>query len=690
MAHQQHPTGSSRPSLVSYAVPVAVVAIVMLLVIPVPAFLLDTLLAINISGSLVMLLTCMYVRRPLDFAVFPSLILVFTLFRLGLNVASTRLVLRDGYAGKVIESFGQFVVGGSLVIGLVIFLILVVIQFAVITQGATRVAEVGARFTLDAMPGKQMAIDADLNAGLINEDEARKRRSEVSAEADFYGAMDGSSKFVKGDAIAGIVITIVNLVGGFALGLLDRGMSAGEALQTYSLLSVGDGLVSQIPALLLSVSTGIIVTRATTQGDMGSDASKQLSQHRSALTIAGAAAVAMALVPGMPKVPFLLIGALLIFAGQHKPAADPEPEQLDVAPEPEPAADTPERIMAQMRVDPLEIVLAPDLVDLVDPSTGGDLLDRVRSLRRKVAMDLGVVVPPVRTRDSVDNEPATYVIRIAGVSVTTGTAPAGRVLALGEELDGLPGEETTDPVFGIAGKWVPTELRYQAEIAGATVVDRASVLVTHLSEVIRTNAARLLSREDVKSLVDSVRAEHPALVEELIPNPLSLGEVQRVLQALLAEQVSIRNLPHIFEGLSLHAKVGTDADGLTEAARAALGPAVAMPYVVDGTLSIITLAGPLEQSIAEALRPSEDGATLSLEPALAERFMNQLGGIAERAEEQGLNVVLAVAPAIRPALRRVTVLGLPRLPVLSYSEVGESGAHISSVGYVSGHDALVT
>lgn len=690
MAHQQHPTGSSRPSLVSYAVPVAVVAIVLLLVIPVPAFLLDTLLAINISGSLVMLLTCMYVRRPLDFAVFPSLILVFTLFRLGLNVASTRLVLRDGYAGKVIESFGQFVVGGSLVIGLVIFLILVVIQFAVITQGATRVAEVGARFTLDAMPGKQMAIDADLNAGLINEDEARKRRSEVSAEADFYGAMDGSSKFVKGDAIAGIVITIVNLVGGFALGLLDRGMSAGEALQTYSLLSVGDGLVSQIPALLLSVSTGIIVTRATTQGDMGSDASKQLSQHRSALTIAGAAAVAMALVPGMPKVPFLLIGALLIFAGQHKPAADPEPEQLDVAPEPEPAADTPERIMAQMRVDPLEIVLAPDLVDLVDPSTGGDLLDRVRSLRRKVAMDLGVVVPPVRTRDSVDNEPATYVIRIAGVSVTTGTAPAGRVLALGEELDGLPGEETTDPVFGIAGKWVPTELRYQAEIAGATVVDRASVLVTHLSEVIRTNAARLLSREDVKSLVDSVRAEHPALVEELIPNPLSLGEVQRVLQALLAEQVSIRNLPHIFEGLSLHAKVGTDADGLTEAARAALGPAVAMPYVVDGTLSIITLAGPLEQSIAEALRPSEDGATLSLEPALAERFMNQLGGIAERAEEQGLNVVLAVAPAIRPALRRVTVLGLPRLPVLSYSEVGESGAHISSVGYVSGHDALVT
>jgi flagellar biosynthesis protein FlhA len=687
------PTAATRrrPGIGALAVPVGVVGIVLLLVVPVPAPLLDLLIAFNIVGALVILLTSMYVRRPLDFAIFPSLLLVFTLFRLGLNVASTRLVLSDGYAGKVIEAFGHFVVGGSLVIGLVIFLILVVIQFVVITNGAGRVAEVGARFTLDAMPGKQMAIDADLNAGLIDEDQARQRRADVSAEADFYGAMDGGSKFVKGDAIAGIVITVINLIGGFAIGMLQRGMAPGEALETYSLLTVGDGLVTQIPALLMSVSTGLIVTRATTQGDMGSDAAKQLGRHKPALMISGAAAIALALVPGMPKLPFILVGAAVLLLAQRV-SADPDEDLAALSSEkavvPPVNPDTPEALRAQMRVDPLEVVLAPDLVDLVDSAAGGDLLDRVRALRRKVALDLGVVVPPVRTRDSVDLPVSTYAIRISGVEVTRGQAPAGRVLALGDGLEALPGTATTEPVFGLAGRWVPAELRHQAELAGATVVDRASVLVTHLSQVITTNAARLLSREDVRALVDGVKAEHPAVVDELVPGTLSLGDVQRVLQHLLEEQVGIRDLPRIFEGLSTRARVSTEADGLVEAARSALGPAVAAPYAQEGALVVITLEPLLEQSFVDAVRPTENGAVLSLDPHRAELVVDQLARLTVAAEERGLNPVLAVSPGLRPATRRLVALGVPRLPVLSYSEVGASGLRIETVGTVSTNDAI--
>lgn len=681
-----------RRGPLAFAVPVAVVGIVLLLVVPVPALLLDMLLAANITAALLILMTSMYVKRPLDFSVFPSILLVFTLFRLGLNVASTRLVLRDGHAGKVIDAFGEFVVGGSLVIGLVIFLILVVIQFAVITNGATRVAEVGARFTLDAMPGKQMAIDADLNAGLIDENEARTRRAEIAAEADFYGAMDGSSKFVKGDAIAGVVITLINLIGGFAIGMLTRDMSASEALSTYSLLSVGDGLVSQIPALLLSVSTGIIVTRATTQGDLGSDAAVQLGQNRTALFIAGGAALTIAIVPGMPKIPFILVGGILVAAGfAGRQTNDDEVIDIDVDDAAEAVnPDAPEQLIQQMRVDPLEIVLAPDLVDLVDPSSGGDLLDRVRALRRKVAMEVGIVVPPVRTRDSIDNPAHTYIIRISGVEVTSGTAPSGKVLALGDYLDGLPGEPTTDPVFGIDGKWVPAELRHQAELAGATVVDRASVLVTHLSEVVRTHAAKLLTREDTRALVESVKAEHPALIEELTPTPLSLGEVQAVLQGLLEENVAIRNLPHIFEGLSMRAKTSTEVPALIEAGREVLGPAIAAPYVESDTLNIITMAPALEHAMAEALRPGENGPVLALDPKTSEQVITQLGNIVTQAETQGINAVLAVAPALRPAVRALTVVGMPRLAVLSYTEVGASKATINTIGFVSGHDALVS
>lgn len=675
---------------VQLAVPVGVVGVVLLLVVPLPATLLDVLIVVNISLSLVVLLTSMYVKRPLDFSVFPSLLLVLTLFRLGLNVASTRLVLRDGYAGEVIGAFGHFVVGGSLVIGLVIFLILVVIQFAVITNGAGRVAEVGARFTLDAMPGKQMAIDADLNAGLINEDEARRRRADVGAEADFYGAMDGGSKFVKGDAIAGIVITIINLIGGFAVGMLQMGMSAGEAIEKFSLLTVGDGLVTQIPALLMSVSTGLIVTRATSDSDMGTAAGTQLTQSRMALQISGAAAIGLALVPGMPKIPFVLVGAVLLLAAQRAKAVE---ASTAVAAAAEPAAaasspDTPEALIEQMRVPALEILLAPDLVDLVGSGSEADLLSRVRALRRKIALELGVVVPPVRTRDSVDLPRSTYVVRISGVEVGRGEAPAGRLLALGDNLDGIGGTAVVEPVFGLAGKWIPSELRSAAEMVGATVVDRVSVLITHLGAIIESNAGRLLSREDVRVLTEGVKSVNPSVVDELVPGLLSLGEVQRVLQGLLAEQVPVRDLGRIYEGLTLRAKVSTDPEGLVEAARAALGPALAAPHSRDGALGVVTLDGGLEQSLLESVRPGPEGSQLLLDPVRAERLLGGVRRVVAAAENAGHDVVLVCAPGLRPALRRTVSLGMPGLAVLSYPEVTNSGLRIETRGVIEDAHAL--
>jgi flagellar biosynthesis protein FlhA len=661
----------NRP-IAQYAVPVGVVGIVLLLVVPLPAALLDVLIATNITMSLVILLTSMYVRRPLDFSVFPSLILVFTLFRLGLNVASTRLVLRDGYAGQVIDAFGHIVVGGSLVIGLVIFLILVVIQFVVITNGAGRVAEVGARFTLDAMPGKQMAIDADLNSGLIDDNQARQRRADVAAEADFYGAMDGGSKFVKGDAIAGIIITVINLIGGFVIGMLQMGMSAGDALQRFSLLTVGDGLVTQIPALLLSVSTGIVVTRASAAGDMGTVAAKQLMQSRTALLIAGCGAIALALLPGMPKLPFIIVGAALLVVAQRIKATDARAALAASSTTTEsatPSSDSPEQLIEQMRVHALEILLSPDLVDLVGSGPDQDLLVRVRALRRKMAMDLGIVVPPVRTRDSVDLPRSTYVVRIAGVEVGRGEAPAGRLLALGDDLGNLPGQAVIEPVFGLPGKWVPAELRHAAELAGATVVDRVSVLITHLGSIITQNAPRLLGREDVRVLTEGVKAVNPSVVDELIPGLLSLGEIQRVLQGLLAEEVGIRDLSRIYEALALRAKVGTEPERLVEAARVALGPALTAQYAREGTLRVVTLDPSLEQSLFEQVRPTETGTQLLVEPTRLDAIVDQLRAAVNRGEAGGQSVVLVCAPALRSALRRLVALGMPRLPVLSYAEV---------------------
>ncbi|OIJ34099.1 MULTISPECIES: flagellar biosynthesis protein FlhA [unclassified Microbacterium] len=666
--------------LTTLGVPIGVVGIIMLLVVPVPPFLLDVLIILNIMFALVILLTSMFVKKPLDFSVFPSLLLVATLFRLGLNVASTRLVLGEAYAGQVIEAFGAIAVGGSLIIGAVVFLILVVIQFVVVTKGAERVAEVGARFTLDAMPGKQMAIDADLNAGLISDTEARERRAEVAAESDFYGAMDGASKFVKGDAIAGLVIIIINLVGGIAIGLVQHGMSIDQAVSTYSLLTIGDGLVTQIPALLMAVSTGMIVTRSTAEAEMGTAASTQLGQSRNALIIAGSAAIVMSLIPHMPMLPFLAIGALLLLIAQRITATRKREEaEAALAPAPVPA-DQPEELIERMRVHPLEILLAPDIVDLV---TGGpdDLLARVKALRRRIALDLGLVTPPVRTRDSIELPQATYVIRIAGVETGRGTAPTGSVLALGQGLDSLPGTAALDPVFGLEGKWIPMEMRHSAEFAGATVIDRASVIITHLSSVIQTHAARLLTREDVRQLTDALKQVSPSAVEELTPALLSLAEVQRVLQGLLAERVPINDLSRIYEALALRAKVSTDPEGLIEAARAALGPAIASRFAEDGTLRVVMIAPLLEQAMLESLRPGDEGSQIVFDPPRMEAVIASVKQ-AVATQTDGGEPVLVCAPSLRPAVRRLVSAQTDGLPVLSYTEATSASLTIETIGVV--------
>jgi flagellar biosynthesis protein FlhA len=667
------------------AVPAAVIGIVVMMVVPLPSVVLDLLLVCNLSAAVVILLTAMSVERPLDFSIFPSLLLVATMMRLALNVSATRLVLLHGFAGKVIESFGHFVIGGSLVVGLVIFLILVVIQFVVITNGASRVAEVAARFTLDAMPGKQMAIDADLSSGLITEEQARKRRREVSSEADFYGAMDGASKFVKGDAIAGIVITIINLVGGFIVGVVQRGLSLGEAVETYSLLTIGDGLVSQIPALLISIAAGLIVTRAATESDLGTDLVKQFGSQDRALRIASVSIGVIALMPGLPKLPFLLVGGgLWIIAGRA--GARPSPTEMAALPAgdaspPVLSKDAPEAIASDMRIDPIELEIGYSLMDLVDGVRGGDLLDRVRSLRRKVAMDLGLVIPPVRTRDNLDLAGDAYVIRIHGVVVGSGEAPLGMVLVLGDRPPGLPGRATNDPVFGMAASWVAAELAPQAEAAGCTVVDRGSVITAHLADLVRTNAARLLSRQDVKLLVDGVRESDPVVADELTGAGLSLAEVQAVLHALLDEQVPIRDLVRILEVLSERARTTRDVTTLTEAVRAAIGPAIAATHFHGDHLPVLTLDPVLEQGLVDAVRPTENGPVLATDPETTERLMTSVQDAVHQIAETGVQPVLLCSGGLRSPLRRLLRTVDPGLAVLAYSELDRSTS-VNALGVI--------
>ncbi|MCW2606545.1 MAG: flagellar biosynthesis protein FlhA [Frankiales bacterium] len=666
-------TKSTRTATVG--VPSLMIALVLLMVVPLPAVLLDLLLAVNLTMAVVILLTAVTAQRALDFSVFPALLLVTTLLRLALNISSTRLILTHGEAGKVIEAFGHVVIGGSLVVGLVVFLILVIVQFIVITAGAGRVSEVAARFTLDAMPGKQMAIDADLNSGLIDDAEAKKRRLDVAREADFFGSMDGASKFVKGDAIAGIIIVAINLIGGFAIGVAQMGLPMGEAMSRYSVLSVGDGLVSQVPALLISVASGIIVTRVQGDGDggLGHDLTTQMFKSVVALRIAGGAMVALALVPGMPKLPFFVLAGLLLVLAARAAKADLDDGEVlpaEVADD-DPNAPT-EVMLEQVRVEPLELQLATDLLDLLDPARGGSLMERVRALRKRIAADLGLVVPPVRTHDSAALPPSTYVVKLHGVEAARGEAPPGHSMVLGEDAQGLPGRATVDPVFGLPATWVQNELAEVLASEGATVIDRASVIVTHLSEVVRSAAPELLTRQDVQVLVDAVKTVSPVVAAEVGSDHLSLAEVQRVLRDLLSEGVPVRDLTRILEAVTGKARETRSAEALVEAARGVLGPTICAGAAVGGRLAALTLDPLLEQSLLEAVRTGDGGTWLALDPIRMEQLVTGIGDAVHAAEAGGHRPVVVCSAQLRPAVRRLLSTGRPDLAVLAYTELSRS------------------
>ncbi len=620
--------------------PAIIVLVVTVMILPLPSSLLDLLIVANISTAVLILLVSTNVRRALEFSSFPSLLLVVTLVRIGLNVSTSRAVLSDGDAGKVIETFGSFVVGGNIVVGFVIFLIITLVQFVVISSGSGRVAEVTARFTLDAMPGKQMAIDADLNAGVLTDEEAKLRRQDVADEADFYGAMDGASKFVKGDAIAGLVITMVNLVGGLIVGVLQNGMDIGEAVTKYSLLTVGDGLVAQIPALLVSISSGLIVTRSAGEtGDLGSDVVRQFARQGQAVRSGGLVVLLMMLVPGMPKIPFLLCGATLLVIGQRLVKQPAEAEAVEAPEVVEEEPPTPQQIALESRVEALELDLAYDMIELVDGSVGGDLLDRVGALRRKIATELGFVMPSIRTRDEPTLAAHTYVIRVHGVEIGRGEAPPQRILVIGDDLTSLPGDDIEEPVFGLPARWVPLEFRSQAESAGHTVVDRSALVVTHLAEVIRSRAGRLLSRTDVAELLESVGDTDPAVVEDLTAVGVTNSEVQGVLAALLDDGVAIRDLVRIVEAVGDRARTNRSPDALVEAARAALGPAITTAHSVGGTLSVIAIAPTIEAQLAAGFEISDAGAVLRLAPDLHDHVVGGENAEGQKAQKRAAQVV---------------------------------------------------
>ena len=661
---------------------VALFGTILLLILPVPPFVLDVLLAMSIAVSLLTLLVILYLKTPAEFSGFPTLLLFITLFRLSLNVASTRLILLDGYAGHIIDAFGNFVVRGNYVVGLVVFLILVLINFIVITKGAGRIAEVAARFTLDALPGKQMAIDAELNAGIINETEARNRRKSVEQEADFYGAMDGASKFVRGDAIAAILITLINIVGGFAIGVAQRGLSVGEALQQFTILSIGDGLVSQIPALITSTAAGILVTRAAARENLGQELGNQLLFYPRAMTVLSAMLGLMALIPGLPVVPFgtlaLVTAALAYTLHRHGPAlassqATAKPSHAsDAAAMPAAEAKPAEKIETLLHVDPVQIELGYGLVGLADARKGGDLLDRVTGVRRNFAGEMGVIVPPIRLRDNLQLGTNDYRFLIKGQPVAQGQLMPGHWLAMNAtnsrtQLKGIP---TVEPVFQLPATWVTEVERKNAEISGFTLVDAASVLVTHLSETLKRNCGEILSRQDVQVLLDTLKQTHPTVVNELIPNLLTVGQVQRVLQNLLNEGISIRNLAAILEKVSDHAHLTKNPDELSEHARRALGTQITRPFQMpNGSVRAITLDPKLEQQLAQGLRQSPTEVALVMEPGLARHVVESLTRFVQQMLTAGHPPVVLCAPQLRLAFRRFFESTFTDLAVLSYAEI---------------------
>ena len=675
----------------------AVCAIVGMLIVPLPEWLLDLLIITNLSLGLIMLMVAVYARDALQFSVFPSLLLLTTLFRLGLDISATRLILLQAHAGQVVTAFGDFVVGGNFVVGVVVFLILLVVNFVVITNGAGRVAEVGARFTLDAMPGKQMAIDAELNAGAINEDTARARRRAVQQEADFYGAMDGASKFVKGDAIAAIIIMIINVVGGFVICVVQLKMQVADALGAYTLLTVGEGLTSQIPALLISTATGMIVTRAASEPDsnLGKDVTSQLFSNPRALGIVGGLLLLMSLVPGLPKLPFIAIALALLGASQllRRNARQQAAVEAGQASAPSNSQE-PENLNHLLRVDPISIEIGYGLITLAYAEGGGNLLSRVTLIRRQIATDLGIIVPTIRIRDDLQLPADTYLIRLRGVEVARGEVRANRMLAMNpgtasdsdSQLEGLPAIE---PAFGLPARWIVPEAREHAEMLGYTVVDPTSVITTHLSEVIRQHAPSILSRQDVQALLDGVKAEHPALVGELVPELLSVGEIQKVLQHLLGERISIRDLVTILESLADTARSTRDPDQLGERVRQALGRAISRQNIgPDGRLAVVTLSATWQQSLAAALQTTDSGSSVLLMDApTGSKIIQALSKEMERVAALGHNPILLCPARLRLALRRFSERSLNALTILSYSEVAPQ-VEVTTLGVVGDAAAI--
>jgi len=665
----------------------AVILIVAMLIIPLPPWMLSFLIVINITLGLIVLLTAMSMKEALDFSIFPSVILLLTLFRLGLSVSTTRAILANGDAGAVVETFGDFVVGGNVLVGLVVFLILVLIQFIVITKGAERVAEVAARFTLDAMPGKQMSIDADLNAGIISEREARERRDKVSGEADFYGAMDGATKFVKGDAIASMVMVIINLLFGIIIGVVQMKLPFAEAATHFSKLTVGDGIVSQIPALLISTATGIVVTRASSKGSLGQDITGQLFAQAKLLDVAGGTIVLLGLFTPIPNWVTLPIGVSLIAGAYMMERKKPEDEEELLEIEEEVATDgmkSPENVVNLLNVDPIEFEFGYGLIPLVDAAQGGDLLDRVIMIRRQLALELGIVIPVVRIRDNIQLQPNEYRIKIKGNEMARGELLLDHYLAMSPgDDDSIEGIDTVEPSFGLPAKWITEQVKEDAEMFGYTVVDPPSVVSTHLTEMIRANAYELLGRQETKQLIDHLRETHPILVEELTPTPLSTGEIQKVLGKLLRENVSVRNLPIIFETLADYAKLTSDTDILTEYVRQSLARQITSQFVGDGSsLKVITVSGKVEKMIADSIQQTDHGNYLAMDPQDSQIVLESIASEIERVSFMEQSAIILCSPAVRMYLRQLTERYFPQIPVLSYNEL-DAAVEIQSVGVVN-------
>ena len=644
-----------------------------LMVMPLPSMILDMFLAINITVAILIFVVSLYIKRPLDISIFPGLLLILTLFRLSLNISSTRLILLDGYAGKVIESFGTFVVGGNYVVGFIIFIILVIIQFIVIVKGSGRISEVAARFTLDAMPGKQMAIDADLNTGLITEPEAKKRREEISKEAEFYGAMDGASKFVKGDAIAGLLITTINIIGGFIIGVAQQGLSISEALKTYTILTIGDGLVSQIPALLIATSAGLVITRSAAGTALDLQMKSQLFQNKRVLSVVGIVVLLFGFLPGMPLVPFSILGVGLGLAGYfiHRRVDNNKSEVEDEVLEEEPKV---EKIEQYLQVDQIEIEIGYGLVSMVDESTGGNLFQKISATRKYIALEYGVLIPPVRVRDNLQLEPNNYLIKIKGLLAAEYELQTDRFLAMNpgdDSIEALQGIPTKDPAFGLPSFWINKSEKENAEILGYTVVDCMSVLSTHLQETLKHNFDKILSRQSVKQLLENLKEEYPAVIDDINSEVLSLGIIQRVLQNLLKELIPIKDLVQILEALIDYSKVTQNADVLTEYVRHSIGYSIASFYKDEKNIIHAAAIGEeLEQNITEALQNQKESIqTLGLSPEILNEIKNQLERSIESFKLLGYQPILITSATIRPYLYRLINSSFPNLAVLSFSEL---------------------